>query len=131
MTIRRKKKRSAQPAWLGRGIPGLGVSPVVPGLPRLLVHRPVGQKARSASAHPSSSHSLEWEEEHITTDRLQDALSGTSTVLDANRNYPAGRKQRTDPSGPVLPGTTHRVERVLRPPVRIAKYAVKIPKRRT
>jgi len=102
----------------------------MPALPRLIVRRSSAQKA-PAAPHPSKSHTLEWEEERITNDRLHDALAGTSAVLDANRNYPAARKLQADPSAPLTPGTTHRVERVLRPPHRIARYAVKIPKRRT
>ena len=130
MAIRRKKKRAATPSWQGSGIPGLGISPAMPALPRLIVRRSSAQKA-PAAPHPSKSHTLEWEEERITNDRLHDALAGTSAVLDANRNYPAARKLQADPSAPLTPGTTHRVERVLRPPHRIARYAVKIPKRRT
>ena len=100
MTIRHKKKRVVLLTSPARGIPGLGTRPrtVASHPPR--VDRSTGQKGRPGSVHASRSHSLEWEEERITSDRLHDALASTSAALDANRNYPSGRRSLVDPVAP-------------------------------
>jgi hypothetical protein len=94
MSIRRRKKKVAlliRPSLLATAS---GARTAKAGASPASADSVVQDERLSSAGAATKRHSIEWEEEHMTTDLLEDALAGTASALDANR-----RKQKV-----ALPG---------------------------
>lgn len=91
MAIRRKKKRVAVLIRSPRRQSALGTRTARAASHSVSAHPAAGPQSQpSPASSGSKGHSIDWEEEHITTDLLDDALAGTAAALDANRRYRRG-----------------------------------------